>query len=104
MDTEVLVSKKQSDEAIFKELKQYIADIIGEDVVEQIGVTPQSIFTKDLEMDSIEIVSFAEKVKANYGRETEFITWLSSMEFQDLLNLTVGQVAEYIRDGSYSNK
>lgn len=104
MDTEVLVNKKQSNEAVFNQLKQYIADIIGEDVVEQIGVTQESIFTKDLEMDSIEIVSFAEKVKGKYGREAEFISWLSSMEFQDLLNLSVGQVTEYIANGNYSNK
>jgi len=104
MDTEVLVNKKQSNEAVFNQLKQYIADIIGEDVVEQIGVTQESIFTKDLEMDSIEIVSFAEKVKGKYGREAEFISWLSSMEFQDLLNLSAGQVTEYIANGNYSNK
>lgn len=104
MDTVELTATKHKEEAVFDQLKQYIADIIGKDVVNQIGVTRESTFTKDLEMDSIEIVSFAEKVKGKYGREAEFISWLSNMEFQDLLNLSVGQVTEYIANGKYSSR
>lgn len=98
-----MISKKQS-EVVFDQLKKFISDIIGADVVAQIGITRDSTFTKDLEMDSIEIVSFAEKVKGKYGREADFIAWLSGMEFQDLLNLTVGQVTDYIADGNHSDK
>lgn len=102
MDTVILVKKQQS-EIVFKQLKEFVSDIIGSDVVEEIGISRDSIFTKDLEMDSIEIVSFAEKVKRKYGREIDFISWLSKMEFQYLYNLSIGQVVDYIVKGNDSN-
>jgi len=103
MDTVTLVKTQQS-EKVFKQIRQFVAEIIGNDVVDEIGVTGDSIFTKDLEMDSIEIVAFAEKVKKKYGHEVNFISWLSSMEFQYLYNLSVGQVVDYIVNGNHTNK
>lgn len=93
MDTD---SMSEKCEEVFAQLKQFIAEIIGEDVVEQIDIKENSIFTKDLEMDSIEIVSFAEKVKGKYGQQVDFIPWLSGMDLQQLLNLSINQVVEYI--------
>jgi len=102
MDTVVLIKEKQR-KVIFKQLEEFVGDIIGRDVIEEIGIAGDSTFTKDLEMDSIEIVTFAEKVKKKYGHEIDFIPWLSSMEFQDLYNLSVGQVVDYIVSNNDSN-
>ncbi len=102
MDTATLISTQQS-EKVFKQISNFVADIIGHDVVEEIGISKDSIFTKGLEMDSIEIVAFAEKVKKKYGREIDFISWISKMEFQELYNLSVGQVVDYIVSGDDSN-
>jgi len=102
MDIVTLVGRQQS-EVVFKQLKQFVADIVGNDVIEEIGISDESIFTKDLEMDSIEIVAFAEKVKKKYGREIDFISWISTMEFQDLYNLSVGRVVDYIVNGNNPN-
>lgn len=57
-------SIEKQKEDIFKSLKNFIAEVVGEDVAEELNIEPESVFTRDLEMDSIEIVSFAEKVKA----------------------------------------
>ena len=85
-------------EEIFADLKQFVTDIIGEDVVEELDVNPQSIFTKDLEMDSIEIVSFAEKVREKYGEGIDFEVWLSSMEMDELINLSLERIVNFIAD------
>ncbi|MDR0429519.1 MAG: acyl carrier protein [Tannerellaceae bacterium] len=95
MDTANLTEKHQS-EIVFKQLKKFVEEIIGSDVIEEIGISEESVFTKNLEMDSIEIVSFAEKVKKKYGHEIDFISWISKMDFQELYNLSVGQVVDYI--------
>ncbi|MDH6306517.1 acyl carrier protein [Parabacteroides sp. PF5-5] len=102
MDT-AIIAKKQQSEIVFEQLKEFVADIIGSDVIEEIGITKESVFTKNLEMDSIEIVAFAEKVKKKYGHEIDFISWISQMKFQDLYNLSVGQVVDYIVSGHDSN-
>lgn len=88
------VNSKQ--EEVFNQLKQIVGEIIGQDVIDEIGMSRESIFTKDLEMDSIEVVAFAEKVKAKYGQKIDFMAWISDMEFADMYNLSVEQVVDFI--------
>lgn len=95
MDTVNIENKKNT---IFLELKQFIVDIIGTDVAEEIEITPASSFTSDLEMDSIEIVAFAEKVKAKYGQGIDFAAWLSEMDLDDLVKLKIEDIINYITD------
>lgn len=102
MDTATLARRQQS-EIVFKQLKEFVGDIIGGDVIEEIGISNDSVFTKNLEMDSIEIVAFAEKVKKKYGHDIDFISWISKMDFQELYNLSVGQVVDYIVSENGSN-
>lgn len=99
MDTTSIAGTLQY-EAVFRQLSEFVAGIIGGDVVEEIGLSAESLFTRDLEMDSIEIVAFAEQVKRRYGDRVDFVAWLSGMELQQMYNLSVGQVADYIVRGN----
>ncbi len=98
MDTAVVTALSKREE-VFAGLSGYVADIIGGDVVEEIGVSPESLFFRDLEMDSIQIVAFAEKVKREYGDRVDFISWLSGMTPEKIHLLSVGQVVDFIVDG-----
>ncbi|HMI04505.1 MAG TPA: hypothetical protein VK541_18590 [Pedobacter sp.] len=79
-------------------LKQFITEVIGEEFVEEMDIDMNSSFTKDLEMDSIEIVSFSEKIKAHYGDQIDFTGWLSNMDLDQLINLNLGMIVNYIDD------
>ena len=79
-------------------LKQFITEVIGEEFVEEMDIDLNSSFTKDLEMDSIEIVSFSEKIKAHYGDQIDFTGWLSNMDLDQLINLNLGMIVNYIDD------
>lgn len=85
----------KSDE-IFSLLKQFITDIIGEEFAEEMDITMESSFTKDLEMDSIEIVSFSEKVKLHFGEAIDFTGWLSSLDLDQLIDLKIADIVNYI--------
>lgn len=97
MDT-ISTTKRLSSEEIFDLLKQFITEVIGEEFVEEMDITLQSSFAKDLEMDSIEIVSFSEKVKAHFGEHIDFTGWLSGMDLDQLINLTLNDIANYIAE------
>ena len=101
MDIMNIEEKKQG---IYLELKKYVGEIIGDDILEELNVTPDSVFTKDIEMDSIEIVSFAEKVKNKYGDQVDFTGWLSSMSMEELINLSFGQIVNFIADAENTDK
>jgi len=102
MDTEEDLLKQQED--IFEQLKQFISEIIGADVVEELSITKNSTFTKDLEMDSIEIVTFAKKVKTYYGENIDFINWLYTMDLNTLINLSMESVIHFISDAVNTNR
>ncbi len=97
------INREKEKNELFEELKQFISDIIGADIVEELDITPQSSFTKDLEMDSIEIVAFAEKVKAKYGN-IDFAGWLSGMDLDQLVSLDLSNIIDFIVNANSSNK
>ncbi|PIF46678.1 acyl carrier protein [Chryseobacterium sp. 52] len=87
---------KLNHEELFTLLKGFITEVIGAEFVEEMDITPESSFTKDLEMDSIEIVSFSEKIKAHFGEQIDFTGWLSSMDLDELINLDLRMIINYI--------
>ncbi len=87
---------------IFDRLKAFITEVIGEEFVEDLDITPQSSFTKDLEMDSIEIVAFSEKVKTHFGPHIDFTGWLSNMDLDELIALNVNDIMTYIAHARHS--
>lgn len=98
------MSKEERKQEIYLELKQFVGEIIGDDILEELNVTPDSVFTKDVEMDSIEIVSFAEKVKDKYGEQVDFTGWLSNMGMDELINLSFGHIVNFIADAEDTGK
>jgi acyl carrier protein len=84
---------------VFPQLKEILTELLGADVAEIVGIREDSAFVSDLEMDSIQIVAFAERVNAMYGN-INFVGWLSKMPIFKMARLTVGAVADYIAKDS----
>ena len=59
-----------------------------------IGMTTS--FSNDLELESIEFVALAEKLQERYGTRIDFAGWLSGMELDQILALSVGDLVEFI--------
>lgn len=97
MDT-LIMGNQVAATGIFDLLKQFITEVIGEEFVEEMHIEPASSFTKDLEMDSIEIVAFSEKVKAHFGEHIDFTGWLSGMDLDQLIHLNLNDIINYIQE------
>lgn len=95
MDHLTPATRLNSDQ-IFALLKQFITEVIGEEFVEDMDITKESSFTRDLEMDSIEIVAFSEKVKTHFGSNIDFTGWLSNMDIDQLIALNINDIIQYI--------
>jgi acyl carrier protein len=76
-------------------LTGFLRDVIGEDWDDEIEVDDETSFADDLELESIEFVELAEKVQARF-EGIDFAGWLSSLELDQILGLTVGQVVDQI--------
>lgn len=94
----IATNRQLNNNEIFDLMKQFITEVIGEEFVEEMDITPKSSFTKDLEMDSIEIVSFSEKIKTHFGEQIDFTGWLSAMDLDQLINLNLEMIINYIHE------
>jgi acyl carrier protein len=73
-----------------------IREVIGESWVENVSITMETSFEEDLELESIEFVALAERIREKYGSEADFTAWLSDMDLDQIIGLRVGQVVEFI--------
>ena len=96
MDT-LTKNEKLNDEEILAVLQRFITEVIGEEFLEDIDITMETSFTKDLEMDSIELVSFSEKVKRYFGQQIDFPGWLSGMDIDQMIGLTISDIIKFIQ-------
>ena len=75
---------------------EILREIVGDDWLGDEPISMATSFSKDLELESIEFVALAEKVESIYGKRVDFAAWLAGMELAEILNLTVGQLVEFI--------
>jgi len=92
-----MTNQEKTKEDILEITAQFIRDVIGEEYVEDIDIGFDTSFADDLEMESIEIVEFAERVRDHFGEQVDFAQWLSGMELDDIINLSVGEVVDFIK-------
>jgi len=90
--------EEQSEHAqqVLTKVAQMIREVIGEDWAEDIPIGMSTSFSGDLELESIEFVALAERLRGAYGARVDFAGWLSTMELKQILSLNVGQLVEFI--------
>ena len=73
-------------------LTEMIQNVMGEDDLE---VEPGMSFRGDLDVNSIEFVSFASMIQEEF-EGIDFVTWISGKPQEAFYQLTVGDVADFI--------
>ena len=75
---------------------QLIREVVNEDWIWELAIGPATSFSDDLNFQSIEVVTLAEKLSEHYGDDLDFIGWISTMELEEIMSLRVGQLVEFI--------
>ena len=75
---------------------ELLAEVMGDDAPEPGVIGQHTRFAEDLEMESLEFVVFAEKVKERYGDRVDFVAWLSGKTLDEVLRLRLGDLADFI--------
>ncbi len=83
-------------EEVLGNVARMIREVIGEEWAEDVPIGLSTSFSGDLELESIEFVALAERLRAAYGERVDFAGWLATMELKDILSLHVGQLVEFI--------
>lgn len=83
-------------EAVLAEVARMVREVIGEEWVEEVPIAMATSFARDLELESIEFVALAERLREKYGRSVDFAGWLAGMELNQIIELNVGELVEFI--------
>ena len=75
---------------------QMLADTLGDEWDDSIQVDEDTSFADDLELESIEFAALAEQLQAHYGERIDFVGWISGMDLDGILGLTVGDLVRRI--------
>jgi acyl carrier protein len=73
-------------------LRTVLAEYGDDDVV--IGMS--TTFNHDLELESIDLVTLAGLLDERYGGRVNLAEFLAGMEFDEIIELTVGRLVEYV--------
>jgi acyl carrier protein len=73
-----------------------VQEVIGDEFLLDTVVTMETTFTEDLELESIEFVALSERIQIHYGERVDFVAWLSGMEVDEIIGLTVGELVDFI--------
>lgn len=77
-------------------IREQIYAVIGEEWRDETPVAYETSFGDELEFESIEIVALSERLNEIYGDQVNFVAWLSEMELDEIIDLRVGTLAEFI--------
>jgi acyl carrier protein len=64
--------------------------------LDDIEIDMKTTFNRDLELESIDLVTLAGLLQERYGDRVNFAEFLAGMEFDEIIELTVGRLVEYV--------
>ncbi|PKW06377.1 acyl carrier protein [Streptomyces sp. 1222.5] len=73
-------------------LRTVLAEYGDDDVT--IGMTTS--FNRDLELESIDLVTLAALLEERYGQRVNLAEFLAGMEFDEIIELTVGRLVAHV--------
>jgi acyl carrier protein len=70
-------------------------DVYG-DGFEAVEIEMETRFHRDLELESIDLVTLAGLLRDRYGDQVNFAEFLADMDFDEIIELTVGRLVEHV--------
>ena len=81
---------------VLETVSDMLVDVIGPEYLLDIQVDLTTRFDQDLEIESLEFVALAEQLLHHYGGQVDFVAWLATMELDEIIALTVGDLVKFI--------
>jgi len=81
---------------VLETVSDILVDVIGPEYLLDLEIGIQTRFDEDLEIESLEFVALAERLLHHYGGQVDFVAWLATMELDEIIALTVGDLVKFI--------
>lgn len=81
---------------VLEVVQDILVDVIGPEYLIDITIALDTSFDEGLELESLEFVALAEQLLQHYGGQVDFVAWLATMELDEIIALTVGDLVSFI--------
>ncbi|WP_445548295.1 MULTISPECIES: phosphopantetheine-binding protein [unclassified Frankia] len=86
------------EERILRDVVAMLHDVIGDEYVIDREIGLSTSFDTDLELESIEFVALADRMRQRYGDTVDFVGFLADRTVDEVINMRVGEVVSFIAD------
>jgi acyl carrier protein len=83
-------------ESVQRKVVDTIIDVVGQEFYEECEVGLDSTFAEDIELESMEMMEIAERLMLTYEGRVDFVAWFADMELEEIIELTLGGLIEFI--------
>lgn len=77
-------------------VRDMLIDVIGREYLVGLTIDLDTSFDVDLQLESLEFVALAEQLVQRYGDRVDFVAWLASLELDEIIALTVGDLVAFV--------
>jgi acyl carrier protein len=81
---------------VLEVVQDMLVDVIGPEYLIDLTIGLDTAFDGDLELESLEFVALAEQLLQHYGGQVDFVAWLATMELDEIIALSVGDLVSFI--------
>lgn len=82
--------------SVFDIVAELLAELVGDVEVLGVEITPDTTFHEDLQLESIDLVTFASILAEHFGAEVNLAEYLAEKDLDDVIGLTVGDIARFV--------
>ena len=81
---------------VFDTVAELLAPLIGDLDLLDIAITPDSSFHEDLQLESIDLVTFSGILAEHFGPDVNLADFLTSKDLDEVIELRIGDIADYV--------
>ncbi|MGW0883343.1 acyl carrier protein [Streptomyces sp. NPDC002671] len=83
-------------EGVLADVSAMLRTVLAEYGDDDVPIGMSTTFNHDLELESIDLVTLAGLLEERYGKRVNLAEFLAGMEFEEIIELTVGRLVEYV--------
>ncbi|MFD5030369.1 acyl carrier protein [Streptomyces sp. NPDC058220] len=84
------------DAAVLADITGLLRELLEEDGLDDAEITRETTFHDDLELESIDLVTLAGKLREHYGERVNLALFIADLDLEEIIALTVGELADYV--------
>lgn len=81
---------------VLAEIGTDLRAVLDEYGMDDVEIERGTRFHEDLELESIDLVELASKLRGRYGDRVNFAEFVAGLELSEIIDLTVGQLVDYV--------